>query len=1139
MKCDGGISRLIRDALLVAVACVAFIACVVTVGLNYSNLLFDEKCYEAPCAPEKRLKSVHLVLMLTGIPSLIASVLVVVSYLCKRGWRRHPASLLVSRAIADGVWSAQLIGGTLYELTTGYLPNCAVVSPIVQFSLFASELYLAMLCVDLLLSSNDPFTSFVSNRRRFHAIVIFGASVATIGITVMPNFWSAAEDAQHGCPIYGPSHLTAMCWIRSGGRKHANDANPATWIFFYAPLLCLYMIAGLTILISLRRLSVGLSKTYDSRRITILSSMGTLLCFAAYWIVTGVLLIVSFALPSSTTESDGENSDRSRDDNRTCTFLVPDDGLDAGDNWEYATALALAVMMGIKGLVTLAVWLRSQSFAATKGGAESALSPHLNEALRSEILDYTRGAISDATRGAAAAIAQRAQEVAEQQVGGVHFGRKHGGGSVEVNREVLLKALQLERTWIAEAAVNAADMMDASQRPVTQRATRSNVFRLYPREQHRRMTCAQIVRELLSSAATPRGSGGVDGASSSSSSSAAAGSAAGGESPDVATTRAESQSADSIFTPVFTPRDTRSSFGSGGAGGGIPAIGTGGLHASLLKKGGMFHSREGSPFSLSASLSLPREANRSRIVSLVSIDDSSISAFNSELVASSGGAPLRCYWPLQLLRRCWFCLPDLRRGCGCGCGCPSSSGRSPRSASTQQQKRGFGSSNDDSSSSLMLSESSEFFAFEDVEPHLFRHLRELGGWNNEEYLASIAATADESFGEGASGAFMYFSSNRKLIVKSMNEAEFGVLRRIVRDYALFLEANPSSRLVRYLGLHSITLHGKRLFFTVMSNCLLATREAPIHEVYDLKGSWVRRQHKAFRRTARKREDDPHTNLISFTRDVERTKGTLKDNDLNYSACLKPGVAAAIATQLRKDVAFLAGHSIMDYSLVLGVSKCWHRVGGSDDDDDDADGGGGGGNDDSGDYNEAAAAKDAEADAKGMRSTSTDEESSTAGRDSATSSFSYSPPPPLPTRTHARGTTSAPASAANSTIQATLLSSSSSSSSAVVPGGGGTSAAGALGPGPGLGGASAVEGSGGSSSGGFELQGAIEAFRVEGPSTYYLGIIDCLQTYDLEKRAERMFKVRALGRDPEGISVLEPVEYARRFDHRVISRVFGQ
>ena len=230
MKCDGGISRLIRDALLVAVACVAFIACVVTVGLNYSNLLFDEKCYEAPCAPEKRLKSVHLVLMLTGIPSLIASVLVVVSYLCKRGWRRHPASLLVSRAIADGVWSAQLIGGTLYELTTGYLPNCAVVSPIVQFSLFASELYLAMLCVDLLLSSNDPFTSFVSNRRRFHAIVIFGASVATIGITVMPNFWSAAEDAQHGCPIYGPSHLTAMCWIRSGGRKHANDANPATWI---------------------------------------------------------------------------------------------------------------------------------------------------------------------------------------------------------------------------------------------------------------------------------------------------------------------------------------------------------------------------------------------------------------------------------------------------------------------------------------------------------------------------------------------------------------------------------------------------------------------------------------------------------------------------------------------------------------------------------------------------------------------------------------------------------------------------------------------------------------------------------------------------------------------------------------------
>ena len=380
-------TRVYRDTGLIVLALLSLVACVAIVLLNYFKVgvLFNADCAEALCAPETRLRTLHLVLCLTAIPSMVGCLLVVTSYVCKRSWRRHPSSLTVSRAIADAVWSAQFICSYVYERWTGWLPNCSVVSPIVQFSLFAGELYLVMLCVDLLLSANDPFTNFAQNRRRFHALVITGASVATIGITTLPNFWAPPTTPEYGCPIFGPAPHLSFCWIRSGGRAHANDANPSTWIFFYLPLALLYVLSGGTILVSLRRLSVGLSKTYDHRRNVILSSIGTLLCYAAYWLLTGVLLVVSFALPSGI-GGGGSGSGAARGvasgvasggapfvppreqwsqgaataSNSSCTIIYPDAELSGAGSANFAIALALAFVMGSKGMLTLFVWIRAQ-----------------------------------------------------------------------------------------------------------------------------------------------------------------------------------------------------------------------------------------------------------------------------------------------------------------------------------------------------------------------------------------------------------------------------------------------------------------------------------------------------------------------------------------------------------------------------------------------------------------------------------------------------------------------------------------------------------------------------------------------------------------------------------------------------------
>jgi len=61
--------------------------------------------------------------------------------------------------------------------------------------------------------------------------------------------------------------------------------------------------------------------------------------------------------------------------------------------------------------------------------------------------------------------------------------------------------------------------------------------------------------------------------------------------------------------------------------------------------------------------------------------------------------------------------------------------------------------------------------------------------------------------------------------------------------------------------------------------------------------------------------------------------------------------------------------------------------------------------------------------------------------------------------------------------------------------------------------------------------------VEGPQSYFLGIIDVLQRWDLRKRVERFLKTWGRCANRAGISALPPADYAQRFADRVIYDVF--
>lgn len=62
--------------------------------------------------------------------------------------------------------------------------------------------------------------------------------------------------------------------------------------------------------------------------------------------------------------------------------------------------------------------------------------------------------------------------------------------------------------------------------------------------------------------------------------------------------------------------------------------------------------------------------------------------------------------------------------------------------------------------------------------------------------------------------------------------------------------------------------------------------------------------------------------------------------------------------------------------------------------------------------------------------------------------------------------------------------------------------------------------------------SIAAGYVVGPAYYYVGLIDILQTWTLQKKTERFFKTTFLGKDPDGLSAIEPRRYQERFEAKI-------
>jgi len=210
------------------------------------------------------------------------------------------------------------------------------------------------------------------------------------------------------------------------------------------------------------------------------------------------------------------------------------------------------------------------------------------------------------------------------------------------------------------------------------------------------------------------------------------------------------------------------------------------------------------------------------------------------------------------------------------------------------------------------------FTFKDYGPKIFKRIRaELSGVNELEYLEMIAHNQKflEFISNSRSGAFFFFSSNGRFMIKTISKVECDFLRQNLKKYYFHLMEHKDTMLAKVYGLHRIKIHGVSLKFVVMESIFYSGNPKYIHQIFDLKGS----RGQTRMATAKDFERAPTENFTSTV---------LKDNDfIEREISIKVGKeeAAKFRKILENDIKFLKKLKVIDYSLLVGLHHTDKKV----------------------------------------------------------------------------------------------------------------------------------------------------------------------------------------------------------------------
>jgi hypothetical protein len=270
--------------------------------------------------------------------------------------RRHPNGLVFWKTILDIIFATTLIVEAGLRLAgLGSMVQCRTVAFLVEFSLLGSEMMFFMLSVDLFTALRNPFVDYKSNMKMY-LFSVFVAAGSLGGALVGPS-----------TNVYGLTDF-GTCWVRP-------ENGGMLWAYFYAYLILIYVWSFFVLMYARRRLRKGLRDTYEARMLSFRHGVAFVSGFAVFWLVVAAVYWGTLAF-------------------QTAPNLSP-------------VAWAFCLLFTSRGVPTMVVWLanhdlravaRSEAaarfkYGGTLGRVNRQLQPHLNLALRKEVLHYTTLAI--------------------------------------------------------------------------------------------------------------------------------------------------------------------------------------------------------------------------------------------------------------------------------------------------------------------------------------------------------------------------------------------------------------------------------------------------------------------------------------------------------------------------------------------------------------------------------------------------------------------------------------------------------------------------------------------------------------------------------------------------------------------------
>ena len=122
---------------------------------------------------------------------------------------------------------------------------------------------------------------------------------------------------------------------------------------------------------------------------------------------------------------------------------------------------------------------------------------------------------------------------------------------------------------------------------------------------------------------------------------------------------------------------------------------------------------------------------------------------------------------------------------------------------------------------ISLEQDNKKIIFIEISPNIFNHIRSFSGIPKAEFIHSLDSILNKNSllqiteGEGKSGSFFFFTHNKRLIIKILQNEEKKVIENFLDNYAKYLENNPESYLLRIYSLFELKVPGLAKTYAIL------------------------------------------------------------------------------------------------------------------------------------------------------------------------------------------------------------------------------------------------------------------------------------------------------------------------------------